>query len=67
MSDTSPTPRGDREVTVEAFFRLRAEIAEATKDLTEEEYEALIEDLTHKVNEGLRRYVRESRGEDVSR
>ena len=65
MSDTITTekPPRTREEAVAEFYRLRAEIAEATKDLAEDEYEALIEDLTRQVKEGLRQHVRQSRGE----
>lgn len=67
MSDTIATknPPRTREEAVAAFYRLRAEIAEATRDLAEDEYEALIEDLTRQVKAGLRQHVRESRGEAV--
>ncbi len=66
MSDTITTekPLRTREEAVAEFYRLRAEIAEATKDLTEDEYEALIEDLARQVKEGLRQHVRQSRGEE---
>ena len=66
MSDTITTekPPRPREEAVAEFYRLRAEIAEATKDLTEDEYEALVEDLTRRVKEGLRQHVRQSRGEE---
>lgn len=66
-STTTTNPPRTREETIAEFYRLRAEVAEATKDLTEEEYEALVEDLTRQVNEGLRQHVRQSRGDSLSR
>ena len=65
MSETTTTDqrRLTREEAVAEFHRLRAEIAEATKELTDDEYEALVEDLTRAVDDGLRKRVLESRGE----
>ena len=51
------------EETIAESYRLRAEIAEAAMDLTGKEHGALVENLTHKVNEGLRRNVRGIRGD----
>lgn len=60
---TTDTRRLTREEAVAELLRLRAEIAEATKDLTDDEYEALVDDLTRDVDDGLRDRVRRSRGE----
>ncbi len=67
MSQTTTTEkrRFTREEAVVELRRLRAEYAEATKDLSDDEYEALVEDLTRRVNDGLRARVRKSRGENV--
>ena len=67
MSQTIATRQKQcaRAEAAEELRRLRAEFAEATTDLTEDEYEALVEDLTRRVNDGLRAHVRKSRGESV--
>lgn len=67
MSDTITTEQPARTVdeAVEDLRQIRAAYAEATKDLTEDEYEALVADLTRRVKDGLREHVRRSRGEIV--
>lgn len=62
---TTEQPPLTRDEAIEQLRRIRADFAEAMKDLTADEYEALVESLTHQVNEGLRRHVRESRGDAV--
>lgn len=62
---TKQTKFLNREEAVAELYRLRAELAEATRDLSEDEYEALVERITHEVNEGLRAHVLRSRGESV--
>lgn len=61
MSQTAQTLT--REEAVACFRRLQAELAEATKDLSEEGREALADRITQEVNAALRARVRESRGE----
>ncbi len=47
-----------------ALFReVQGEVAEALKDLSEQEYESLIAELTRDVNAALADWVRRSRGE----
>jgi hypothetical protein len=60
---TEQLERMDRKEAVARFREIQAEIAEALKDLTEEEYETLINELTDEVNAALADIVRRSRGE----
>lgn len=54
-----------REEAIAELYRLRAELAEATRDLSEDEYEALVAQITDEVNEALRVHVLRSRGESA--
>ena len=66
MSQTAPkdqTKPLTREEAVARLRRIRAALAEATKDLTDEELEALIERITRRVKAGLAEHVRKGRGE----
>lgn len=67
MSNTVTTeqPTLTYDEAVEQLRQIRAAYAEATKELTDDEYEALVEDLTRRINDGLRERVRKSRGETV--
>lgn len=65
MSDTvtTETPTRTREEAVAEFYRLRAEIAEANPDLTDEDWDALAEWWAADVNAALADHVRRGRGE----
>ena len=60
---TEQTKPRTREALAAEWRRVQAEFAEATKDLSEDEYEALVERLTNEVNDRIRRHVLRSRGE----
>lgn len=65
MARTIATERAQTvsDEAVQELRQLRTELADATKDLSVEEYDALVEDLTHQVDDALRVRVRASRGE----
>jgi hypothetical protein len=65
VSQTTTTEKRQftREEAVAELRRLRAEIAEANPDLTDEDWDALAERWTADVNAALADHVRESRGE----
>jgi hypothetical protein len=65
VADTTTTERQRRirEQAAKELRRLRAELAEATSDLNDEEYEDLFENVAHRVDDGLRERVRRSRAE----
>ena len=60
MAQTIPTRQAtsNRDEAAERFRRLQAELAEATKDLSEPEREDLADRLTREVNAGLAARVR---------
>ncbi len=60
---TAQTEQSSREATVALFREVQGEVAEALKDLSEQEYESLIAELTRDVNAALADWVRRSRGE----
>lgn len=72
MSQSAGTKQTETMTADEALVRLRqlrAEFAEATKDLTDEEREALIDRWADDVRDGLAERVRKSRekNDDVRR
>jgi hypothetical protein len=60
---TTEKRRFTREEAVAELRRLRAEIAEANPDLTDEDWDAIAERWTADVNAALADHVRRSRGE----
>ena len=68
MSETIATTQKQRsrEEAVEELRRLRAEIAEANPDLTDEDWDALAERWAAEVKAALADHVRKSRGETDS-
>ena len=65
MSQTITTDQEQltRQEAVDELRRLRAEFAEATGELSTDEYEDLVERVTRRVDDGLRERVRQGRGE----
>ncbi len=55
--------RARRKGAWEEIRRIRAEIATANPDMTDEDWDELAESWAEDVNEGLREIVRRSRGE----
>ena len=55
----------NRGEAIAELYRLRAELAEATRDLSEDEYEALIARISDRVNDRLHARVLRGRGEHV--
>ena len=61
MSQTAPAAQDmhmTREEAVATIRRIRAEIAEQTKDLTDDEKEALVEELSRDIKSGMAERLR---------
>lgn len=65
-AETTEERRRQGEEAWETIRRIRAEIAAANPDMTDEDWDEFADAWAEEVNEGLRNIVRRSRGEPTS-